>query len=111
MLVEERRDGAREDDGARGAGVPTQHTWAASVGGAGNQRHEVRAKFHRRSNVKHSILQPRVSGHGRPSRCSSGSSAVVFFMTWACLVGEKFWVSSYTIFRCYLTKFIQLWTN
>jgi hypothetical protein len=29
----------------------------------------------------------------------------------AYLVGEKFWMSSCSTFRCYLTKFIQLWTN
>jgi hypothetical protein len=29
----------------------------------------------------------------------------------ACLDGEKFWVNSCSTFRCYLAKFIQLWTN
>jgi hypothetical protein len=40
----------------------------------------VRVKFHGRSNIKHkNRLQSRVSGRGRPSRCPSGSGAVVFF--------------------------------
>jgi hypothetical protein len=49
----------------------------------------------------------KINAHLHIRQCNS----IFRFLLWACLVGENFWVSSCSTFRCYLTKFIQLWTN